>query len=166
VLRILLDADGEDLEPQPVEVEQCIADLDSHFRAEQVLGPTDRQAAHVARKRRAALRRLETILQEARPHARGRLFSFGETARSVILGRLGAGAESGLLELVSDELPDEEWLRKVASYSRSDEDERRPIVNAHLASAPPAISAILLLLPGRRTNASSVARLDIRAYES
>jgi hypothetical protein len=147
VLQTLLDADGEDLEPTPADVARCIADLDSHFRTKQVVGVVD-QSALVARRRRAALRRVDAILRDAQPHARPRIIPLGETARSAILGRLGAGAESGLLELVADELPNEEWLRKIASYSRCENDKHGLTRKASIAFEPPALVALLLLLSG------------------
>jgi hypothetical protein len=95
------------------------------------------------------VRRVDAILRDAQPHARPRIIPLGETARSAILGRLGAGAESGLLELVADELPNEEWLRKIASYSRSENDKHGLAVKARIPFESPAVFGLLLLLSGR-----------------
>ena len=161
VLELLLDADGEDLEPQPGEVKQCIADLESHFRTRQIVGLADSQAASVAQKRRAALRRLETILHDAKPHARARLIPLGETARNAILGRLGAAAESDLLEFVTAELPNEEWLRTIASYSRSERDEHPPTRKARIPFESPTVSAILLMHVIRNAAVLHAARAGV-----
>ena len=113
VLSLLLHADGRDVPPQLETVTGALNLLRSHLRTEHTVALTDPQSAVAAQARRAALRRVSAIVQNARPHARSRLLELAIVARSAILGRLGVAAEAELMRLVKADLPDEEWLRAI-----------------------------------------------------
>jgi hypothetical protein len=83
------------------------------LRTEHTVALTGPQSAVAAQARRAALRRVSAIVQNARPHARSRLLELAIVARDGVLGRLGVAAEAELMRLVEADLPDEEWLRAV-----------------------------------------------------
>jgi superfamily II DNA or RNA helicase len=76
----------------------------------------DLQAAAAARLRRATLVRVARALARAPRHERALLSPLAETARSVATAPLAEGAERILEMLVRAELPDEAWLRSIATF--------------------------------------------------
>ena len=76
----------------------------------------DLQAAAATRLRRAALVRVARALARAPRHRRALLSPLAETARSVATAPLAEGAERILEMLVRAELPDEAWLRSIATF--------------------------------------------------
>jgi hypothetical protein len=76
----------------------------------------DLQAAAAARLRRATLVRVARALARAPRHQRALLSPLAETARSVATAPLAEGAERILEMLVRAELPDEAWLRSIATF--------------------------------------------------
>jgi len=76
----------------------------------------DLQAAAAARLRRAALVRVARALARAPRHQRAVLAPLADTARAIATAPLGEGAERILETLVRAELPDEAWLRSIATF--------------------------------------------------
>jgi superfamily II DNA or RNA helicase len=77
----------------------------------------DFRAAGSARTRRLALQRVARMLARAPRHERALLAPLAEAVRVVATARLGEGAERILDDLVHATLPDEAWLRSVATFS-------------------------------------------------
>ncbi|HEY3257287.1 MAG TPA: helicase-related protein, partial [Gemmatimonadaceae bacterium] len=122
ILEALLSMGGKATMPESSAIAEVQERLHSWFRMTGTIGPTERRAAGVARSRRKALRRISASVQNARPHTRQRLMNLAERARNVILGRLGAAAESELLDLASSDMSEEEWLRAIVEHAAPGDD--------------------------------------------
>jgi len=118
VLEVLLHAEGCTVIPPRERIAASMSCIERYFRANRTVGPAA-EMAQVAHARGAALRRVAATIQRSRPHARSRFLRLGAAARIAILGRMNAAAESELAQLVSMEMPDEEWLSAVAGYDTS-----------------------------------------------
>ena len=145
ILEALLSMRGDAPKPEASAIAEAHERLHSWFRMTGTIGLTERKAAGVARSRRKALRRISSSVQNARPHTRQRVMNLAERARDAVLGRLGAGAESGLLDLVSSDMADEEWLRAVAEHAAPRVDAIGRSVDVCRQSARWRVIAILLL---------------------
>jgi superfamily II DNA or RNA helicase len=113
ILRVLLNADGEDVSPPSPAIAQAQERLRSWFQLTSTVGSSSLETANVARVRRKALRRISSAVESARPHVRQQLLNLAEHARVAVLGTLGAAGESDLLAFASSELSDEKWLQAV-----------------------------------------------------
>jgi hypothetical protein len=71
--------------------------------------------------------------------------NLAERARDAVLGRLGAAAESGLLDLVSSDMAEEEWLRAVVQHGESGDDSDARSVDDFRRAPRWRVIAILLL---------------------
>ena len=76
----------------------------------------DFRAASAARSRRAALTRVAQALARAPRHQRSRLAPLAAAARAVATAPMAEGAERILDMLVESQLPDEAWLRSLATF--------------------------------------------------
>jgi hypothetical protein len=76
----------------------------------------DFTVAAATRHRRATLTRVAQTLARAPRHRRAQLAPLAEAARAVATSELGEGAERVLESLSRAELPDEAWLRSVATF--------------------------------------------------
>jgi superfamily II DNA or RNA helicase len=77
----------------------------------------DFRAAGTARNRRLALERVARMLARAPRHERATLAPLADAVRAVATAQLGEGAERILGDLVKAQLPDEAWLRSIATFS-------------------------------------------------
>lgn len=118
VLDALRRSEGSEVNPVGETIDASISSIERYLQASQTIGPAADMAA-VAQARRVGLRRVAATIEGARPHARSRLVELGAAARSAIMGRMSAAAESELTRLASIAMPDEEWLSAVAGYSTS-----------------------------------------------
>lgn len=118
LLEVMRHAEGSPVDPLGERIDGSIKFIEGYFRANRTVGLAA-EIADVAHARRAALRRVSATIQRARPHARSRLLHLATAARFAILGRMSAAAESELIQSLSLEMPDEEWLSAVAGYDTS-----------------------------------------------
>ncbi len=119
ILEMIGHAGGQSIRPRAETVARSLDMIRGWLRTKRTLDLTEPENAHVAHARRIALHRVSAILENARPHVRSRLLQLGERARSSILGRLGAAAEAGLVQLAAAEMSAEEWLAAVAEYGEN-----------------------------------------------
>lgn len=106
----------------------------------------DFHAAAAASSRRAALARVAQALARAPRHRRALLVPLAEAARAVATAPLGEGAERILETLVQAQLPDEAWLRSIATFS--DLNARPPRVRPSPIMDRGRVVALLLFDPG------------------
>ncbi|MDB4873652.1 MAG: hypothetical protein JWM41_98 [Gemmatimonadetes bacterium] len=104
----------------------------------------DFQAAASARSRRAALTRVAQALERAPRHQRSLLAPLADAARAVATAPLAEGAERILETLVRAELPDEAWLRSIATFGELNARER-PAPDRHGGTA--RVVALVLFGP-------------------
>ena len=127
ILEALLSTKGEATRPETSDIDEAQERLRSWFRMTGTIGPTERSAAGVAYSRRKVLRRISASVQNARPHTRQLLTTLAECAHSAVLGTLGAAAESELLDLVSSDMEDADWLRAVVQRATPGDDAGHPV---------------------------------------
>jgi hypothetical protein len=100
----------------------------------------DFRAAAAARSRRSALSRVAQTLARAPRHQRAVLAPLADAVRAVATANLGEGAERILETLVHAQLPDEAWLRSIATFGELN-------VRTHTRAAPnSATDAVLALI--------------------
>lgn len=143
ILELIGHGGGQSIRPRAGIVAESLNLIRSWLRTRRTIDLTEPETAVVAHARRHALHRVAAILENARPHARSRLLKLGKCARAAILGRLGAAAEAGLIQLAVADMVDEEWLSAVAGYGESHDD----VANTDRSdseNAEPDIVAMLL----------------------
>ncbi len=101
-----------DLQRAQTTVEQ----LHAWIAAQTAAATIDFRAASAARSRRAALSRVAQALARAPRHQRSRLAPLAAAARAVATAPMAEGAERILDMLVESQLPDEAWLRSIATF--------------------------------------------------
>jgi len=121
-------------------LEQLRAWLATRIAAETI----DFRAASAARSRRTALARVAQALARAPRHQRSRLAPLAAAARAVATAPMAEGAERILDMLVESQLPDEAWLRSLATFGELN---ARPRDTSGHASTSGAVLAIVLLEP-------------------
>ncbi|MEO6878497.1 MAG: C-terminal helicase domain-containing protein, partial [Gemmatimonadaceae bacterium] len=119
---------------------QLAAWLDS--RAGELL--VDFRAASTARSRRLALRRTAEVLARAPRHQRSVLAPLAAAVRVVATAALGEGAERILETLVQAELPDEAWLRSIATFGALNVRTRSPHASGSSEHESGAVLAVIL----------------------
>lgn len=144
VLEVLLRAGGEDVLPLSSAIAQAKERIRSWLRLSVTVGSADIGAANVARVRRKALRRISAAVESSRPHARQRLLNLAERARVVVLGRLGAAAETELVDLASSNLPDEKWLQAVIQETAPRDESDGSSIRVQLVPQPRIVALLLL----------------------
>jgi hypothetical protein len=77
----------------------------------------DLTIAAAARFRRATLARVSRALERTPRHRRAQLAPLADAARAVATAPLAEGAERILEMLAKSELPDEAWLRSIATFA-------------------------------------------------
>ncbi|HEX8945037.1 MAG TPA: DEAD/DEAH box helicase [Gemmatimonadaceae bacterium] len=102
----------------------------------------DLQAAASARLRRTTLLRVARALARAPRHRRALLAPLAESARSIATATLGEGAERILETLAHAELPDEAWLRSIATFGELN---ARPTERRAPRGAGPGLIAVIFL---------------------
>lgn len=127
---------------EPSRVERAIARLTRFLEERRGTESIDIGVVAAGRSRREALSRVSRTLARTPRHRRAQLAPLVDAARAVATAPLGEGAERVLDQLVRAELPDEAWLRSIATFGQ---------LNARqaAASSPPSdesvIVAVLLL---------------------
>lgn len=116
VLGLVSRAAGSSTTPPSILVNEAARTISEFFQRHAVMELTEHEASSVARARRVSLRRISSIVESARPHLRPRVLALAQSATTAILGTLGAGAEQDLIRLAAIDLPDEEWLTRIARY--------------------------------------------------
>jgi superfamily II DNA or RNA helicase len=119
---------------------QLAAWLDS--RAGELL--VDFRTAVTARSRRLALRRAAEMLARAPRHQRMVLLPLADAVRVVATASLGEGAERILESLVQAELPDEAWLRSIATFGALNVRNHTPNGSASRDHRSSAVLAVIL----------------------
>jgi superfamily II DNA or RNA helicase len=111
----------------------------------------DFRAAASARARRSALQRVGQLLARAPRHQRAVFAPLADAVRAVATANLGEGAERILASLVHAQIPDEAWLRSIATFGTLNV--RDPAQGSARArgSAAGTIVAIILFGPGTST---------------
>ena len=99
-------------------IEATLDRLRTWLAARSAAATIDFQAATTARSRRAALARVAQALARAPRHQRSRLAPLAAAARAVATAPMAEGAERILDLLVESELPDEAWLRSIATFGQ------------------------------------------------
>ena len=102
----------------------------------------DLQAAIAARLRRPALARVAQALARTPRHRRALLAPLADAARAVATAPLSEGAERILETLVRAELPDEAWLRSIATFGQVN---ARTRTGSRSADAANGVVALILL---------------------
>lgn len=137
--RLCAAANGEDVSVDERAARQARTALERHLASHVVSGVVDRPTMHVARSRRAVLRRLDTLSRRTSRESRPRLAPLLRAARTAATLPLSAGAEEVLEELARAPMTDDAWLRAVHEFAvihaRPQRDDR------------PAILALLILQP-------------------
>jgi superfamily II DNA or RNA helicase len=119
----------------------ALRQVDGWLAARRGASTIDLHAAAAARLRRAALVRVARALARAPRHQRAVLAPLADTARAIATAPLAEGAERILEALVRAELPDEAWLRSIATFGELN---ARP-VDQRARSGGGAVIAIVLL---------------------
>jgi superfamily II DNA or RNA helicase len=144
LLRAIALARGIDASSDTRRTTEVLSQIERWVSARRGSDAVDLRAASAARFRRATLTRVARALARAPRHQRLRLASLADAARAVAVAPLGEGAERILETLAQADLPDEAWLRSIATFGE---------LNARQASAKPAnesrVIAVLLFGPGR-----------------
>ena len=136
--------------------------LHAWIAAQTAAATIDFRAAGAARSRRAALSRVAQALARAPRHQRSRLAPLAAAARAVATAPMAEGAERILDMLVESQLPDEAWLRSIATFGELN---ARPRAEGAQSFVAGSIIAIVLLEPyGPRE--SSCARDCVKAHSS
>ena len=139
------NASAVDVDAQRAEI--ALGALERWLDARRGVEMIDLNVAAAARCRRAALSRVAETLSRAPRHSRARLAPLVNAARAVATSPLAEGAERILDTLVAAQLPDEAWLRTIATFGELN---ARPAAPPQPASDPPRILAVLLLEPPTR----------------
>ena len=141
--RLVDAAGGADRPIDPTRAAGALSALDRWLATRRGAATIDFHAALTARSRRAALERIAQCLARAPRHQRARLAPLADAARAAATAPLGDAAERVLDTLVSAQLPDEAWLRTIATFGELN---ARPIV-AGTNDVAPRVIALLLLGP-------------------
>lgn len=120
----------------------ALRQIDGWLAARRGASTIDLQAAAAARLRRAALVRVARVLARAPRHQRALLAPLADTARSIATAPLAEGAERILEMLVRVELPDEAWLRSIATFGELN---ARPVERRARDVGGAAVIAVILL---------------------
>jgi hypothetical protein len=128
-------------------VAEAIAQIEQHLRGHRGSAAIDFGLAAAARSRRAALARVAQALARAPRHRRAQLAPLADAARTVATSALGEGAERILETLVRSELPDEAWLRSLATFGELNARPLGPPTPGRQGEA--GIVAIIVFQPAR-----------------
>jgi hypothetical protein len=123
-----------------------LARIHAYLDSTRATAAIDFAAAASARARRDALTRVARALARTPRHRRALVAPLADAARAVATAPLGEGAERILEVLVRAELPDEAWLRSLATFAALNT--RSHVPRTH---TPPEIVALILFAshPGR-----------------
>jgi superfamily II DNA or RNA helicase len=138
----LRHAGGPDAEVDGADFAVAVARIEGYLRARRATSAIDFGAAASARSRRATLARVAQTIARAPRHRRSVIVPLAAAARAVVTAPLGEGAERVLDMLVRAEMPDEAWLRSIATFGALNARQVRP----PSARATAEIVALLLLV--------------------
>jgi hypothetical protein len=134
---------GEERPTDGQRVTAVVRELDRWLAARRGADAVDFGAATAARARRVALTRVARALARVPRHRRALLALLADAVRAVAVAPLTEGAERMLETLVREELPDEAWLRSIATFGELN---ARDVVDVPSPTAPRVV-AILLFGP-------------------
>lgn len=140
ILRALDAAQGRAAAADTEPTSRSLRQIDAWLAARAASSTIDLQAAAAARLRRATLVRVARTLARAPRHRRALLAPLAESARAIATTPLGEGAERILEALASAELPDEAWLRSIATFGALN---ARPVARRKPGHAGAVIAVIL-----------------------
>jgi len=144
LLRAIAHCAGENAAPDARRTAEVLGQIERWVSAKRGSDAVDLRAASAARFRRATLTRVARALARAPRHQRSQLALLADAARAVAVAPLAEGAERILETLVGADLPDEAWLRSIATFGELNV---RP---SPAGSAPPnglRVVAVLLFGP-------------------
>ncbi|HEV8497808.1 MAG TPA: DEAD/DEAH box helicase [Gemmatimonadaceae bacterium] len=141
VARGLIAAEGFESTVGENGIASVLRQIDTWLAARRGASAIDFQAAAAARVRRAALTRVARTLARAPRHQRAMLAPLADTARAIATAPLAEGAERILETLVRAELPDEAWLRSIATFGELN---ARPL-DRHRRGVDAVVIALILL---------------------
>ena len=141
IARALAAAEGRESAVDADAVVPALRQIEGWLAARRGASTIDLQAAAAARLRRAALTRVARALARAPRHQRALLAPLADTARAIATAPLAEGAERILETLVHAELPDEAWLRSIATFGELN---ARPF-ERRTGTAGIAVIAVILL---------------------
>jgi len=141
IARALAVASGRNAETNPRQMARAHRQLERWLVSRQGASTIDFHAAATARLRRATLTRVAQALARAPRHRHALLAPLADAARSIATVPLGEGAERVLETLVRAELPDEAWLRSIATFGELN---ARPLDRSNHDSGEPQIVALIL----------------------
>ncbi|MFN2602362.1 MAG: SNF2-related protein [Gemmatimonadaceae bacterium] len=117
ILDILCLATDAEVPARSRVVKEALLRIQGLQRRALVLASLEKPVTVIAHNRHKILSRISAIVQSARPHERQRVVALAEKARTIVLSRLSAGAESDLLALASSDGRGEKWLERVIQQS-------------------------------------------------
>jgi superfamily II DNA or RNA helicase len=109
-------ANGPHTACEPTLVTEALGVISTYLRALRAGVSIDLAAAANAHARRAALARVARALARTPRHRRALIAPLADAARAVATTTLGEGAERILDTLAHSDLPDEAWLRSIATF--------------------------------------------------
>jgi len=133
--------DGDEVELDCRFLESSLERIRRHLRHYQGAATIDFTAAAATRSRRAALARVAQVVARTPRHRRAQLAPLVDAARTVATSTLGEGGERVLESLVDAALPDEAWLRSIATFGELNVPRRD---RERSSEPPPRIVAIIL----------------------
>ena len=144
LLRAITLAGAEETSADARRVADVLTRIERWMSAKRGANAVDLRAASAARFRRATLTRVARALASAPRHRRSQLAPLADAARAVAVAPLAEGAERILETLVGADLPDEAWLRSIATFGALNA--RRPM-EARSPGTEPRVVAVLLFGP-------------------
>lgn len=144
ILRALDGAHGRAATANPRVISHVLRQIDVWLAARAGASTIDFQAAAAARLRRATLVRVARTLARAPRHRRALLAPLAESARAIATAPLGEGAERILETLARADLPDEAWLRSIATFGALN---ARPVVRRESGPTEALIAVVILSGP-------------------
>jgi superfamily II DNA or RNA helicase len=130
IVRALEAANQPETAPRDAEVRATVARLNTWLDAQRGAATVDLTIAAAARFRRTTLARVSRALERTPRHRRAQLAPLADAARAVATAPLAEGAERILEMLSKSELPDEAWLRSIATFAALN---GRPPTHTHRA---------------------------------
>jgi superfamily II DNA or RNA helicase len=134
-------ANGPDMPIDSLRAAAALAALERWLASQRGAATIDLRTALVTRWRRAALDRIAQSLARAPRHRRAQLAPLADAARAAATAALGEGAERVLDTLVASQLPDEAWLRTIATFGALN---ARPRAESGAPTSPRVIALLLL----------------------
>lgn len=116
IQRAVIACNGGEAAVDLQRAQTTLEQLRAWIAAQAAAATIDFRAAGAARSRRAALSRVAQALARAPRHQRSRLAPLAAAARAVATAPMAEGAERILDMLVESQLPDEAWLRSIATF--------------------------------------------------